>query len=67
LEVKNKSADIYLAHGNKDTTISIETHDKSMAFLKGKGLNPYGVVEECGHTISKAMIGNLTDWFYKKL
>jgi predicted esterase len=67
LKIKNKSADIYLAHGNKDTTISIETHDKSMAFLKGKGINPYEFVDDCGHTISKAMIGNLTDWVYKKL
>jgi hypothetical protein len=38
-----------------------------MAFLKGKGINPYEFVDDCGHTISKAMIGNLTDWFYKKL
>jgi predicted esterase len=67
LEMKNKSADIYLAHGNKDTTISIETHNKSMSFLKGKGFNPYEFVDDCGHTISKAMIGNLTDWLYKML
>jgi len=67
LEIKNKNADIYLAHGNKDTTISIETHYKSMAFLKRKGINPYEFVDDCVHTISKAMIGNLTDWFYEKL
>ena len=38
-----------------------------MAFLKRKGINPYEFVDDCGHTISKAMIGNLTDWFYEKL
>ena len=67
LEIKNRNADIYVAHGSKDTTISIETHVKSMAFLKGKGINPYEFVDDCGHTISKAMIDNLTDWVYKKL
>ena len=67
LQIKNKDADIYVAHGSKDTTISIETHHKSVAFLKEKGLNMYEFVDDCGHTISKEMISNLTDWFYKKL
>ena len=67
LEIKNKNADIYLAHGNKDTTISLETHYKSVTFLKEKGIAPYEFVDDCGHTISKAMIGNLTDWLYNKL
>ena len=67
LEINNKDADIYVAHGSKDTTISIETHHKSVAFLKEKGLNMHEFVDDCGHTISKEMISNLTDWFYKKL
>ena len=67
LEIKNKDPDIYVAHGSKDTTISIETHHKSVAFLKEKGLNMYEFVDDCGHTISKEMISNLTGWFYKKI
>ena len=67
LEIKNKDADIYVAHGSKDTTISIETHHKSVAFLKEKGLNMYEFVDDCGHTISKEMISNLTVWLHKKL
>ena len=67
LEIKNKDADIYVAHGSKDTTISIGTHHKSVAFLKEKGLNMHEFVDDCGHTISKEMISDLTDWFYKKL
>ena len=67
LEIKNKDADIYVAHGSKDTTISIETHHKSMAFLKEKGLNPHEFIDGCGHTISKEMISNLTDWFFKRV
>ena len=67
LEIKNKHADIYMAHGSKDTTISIGTHNKSVAFLKEKGLNMHEFVDDCGHTISKEMISDLTDWIYKKL
>ena len=65
--IQNKDADIYVAHGSKDTTISIETHHKSMAFLKEKGLNPHEFVDGCGHTISKEMISDLTDWFFKRV
>lgn len=67
LEIKNRNADIYVAHGSKDTTISIETHYKSMAFLKEKGLNAHEFIDGCGHTISKEMISNLTDWFFKRI
>lgn len=67
LKINNKDIEIYLAHGSKDTTISIGTHNKSIAFLKENGLNPLEFVDDCGHTISKAMIANLTDWLYKKL
>ena len=56
-----------MAHGSKDTTISIETHHKSVSFLKEKGLNMHEFIDDCGHTISKEMISNLTDWFYKRL
>ena len=67
LEIKNKDVDIYVAHGSKDTTISIGTHHKSMAFLKEKSLSVHEFVDDCGHTISKEMISDLTDWFYKRL
>ena len=67
LQIKNKTADIYMAHGSKDTTISIATHDKSMTFLRDKGLDAVEFIDDCGHTISKAIIGNLTNWIFKRI
>ena len=67
LKIRNTSADLYLAHGSKDMTISIETHHKSIAFLKEKKLEPEVFIDDCGHTISKAMISDLTGWFLKRV
>ena len=49
------------------TTISIDTHKRSIDFLKDNKLSYTEFIDDCGHTISKGMINNLTDWLYKKL
>ena len=67
INIKNKDKDIYIAHGSSDTTISIETHKKSIHFLKENGVDFYEFTDDCGHTISKAMINDLTEWLYRKL
>jgi hypothetical protein len=30
-------------------------------------LNAHEFIDGCGHTISKEMISNLTDWFFKRI
>ena len=67
IDVKSNKKEIYIAHGSSDTTISLDTHTKSVSFLKDKGFNPTEFVDDCGHTISKGMIGNLTEWLYGKI
>lgn len=66
LNILNTDAQIYIAHGNKDTTISIDTHNKSVEFLRSNGCNLEQFVDECGHTISKKMIDSLSTWMYAR-
>ena len=65
--LKNREVSIFISHGNKDTTISIDTHNKSVNYLKSNDIEYIEFVDDCGHTISKPMISELTKWFYKKL
>ena len=67
INVSDKNKDVYIAHGSNDTTISIETHKRSIDFLKDNKLSYTEFIDDCGHTISKGIINNLTDWLYKKL
>ena len=67
LEIKNNKKEIYVSHGRNDTTISIDTHNKSLNFLRENGCSFTQFTDNCGHTISKPMIENLTNWFYEKL
>jgi predicted esterase len=67
MTILNRDAEIYIAHGNNDTTISIDTHNRSVEFLRHNGYKPNEFIDECGHTISKKMIENLTGWLYKRL
>ena len=67
INIVDHSKDIYVAHGKNDTTISIETHEKSIRFLKKNNLSYTEYLDGCGHTISKAMIGSLSEWMYNRL
>ena len=67
INIVDHSKDIYVAHGKNDTTISIETHEKSIRFLEKNNLSYTEYLDECGHTISKAMIGSLSEWMYNRL
>ena len=67
INIVDHSKDIYVAHGKNDTTISIETHEKSIRFLKKNNLSYTEYLDDCGHTISKAMIGSLSEWMYNRL
>ena len=67
INIVDHSKDIYVAHGKNDTTISIETHEKSIRFLEKNNLSYTEYLDDCGHTISKAMIGSLSKWMYNRL
>ena len=67
MSITNKDIEIYIAHGNKDMTITIDTYNKSIEFLKLNGYEPIQFIDDCGHTISKKMIENLSSWLYGKL
>ena len=67
INIVDHSKDIYVAHGRNDTTISIETHEKSIRFLEKNNLSYTEYLDDCGHTISKAMIGSLSEWMYNRL
>tara|TARA_B100000035_G_scaffold305371_1_gene306130 strand:+ start:3574 stop:4194 length:621 start_codon:yes stop_codon:yes gene_type:complete len=67
INITDVNKDIYIAHGQKDTTITIETHKRSIDFLEDNKLSYTEYVDDCGHTISKDMINNLTEWMYKIL
>ena len=67
INIVDHSKDIYIAHGKNDTTISIETHEKSIRFLEKNNLSYTEYLDDCGHTISKDMIGSLSEWMYNRL
>ena len=67
INIVDINKDIYISHGSNDTTISIDTHKRSIDFLKDNKLSYTEFIDDCGHTISKEIINNLTDWLYKKL
>ena len=67
INIIDHKKDIYVAHGKNDTTISIETHEKSIKFFEKNNLSYTEYLDDCGHTISKAMIGSLSEWMYNRL
>ena len=67
LTVNYKEKEIYIAHGSKDTTISIDTHKKSIQYLEERKIAFTEFIDDCGHTISKAMITDLSSWLYKRI
>ena len=67
INIMDHNKDIYVAHGKNDTTISIETHKKSVSFLEKNNLSYTEYVDDCGHTISKGMISSLSKWMYDRL
>ena len=53
INIVDHSKDIYVAHGKNDTTIPIETHEKSIRFLEKNNLSYTEYLDDCGHTISR--------------
>ena len=66
INIVDHTKDIYVAHGKNDTTISFDTHKKSIDFLDKNNLSFTEYVDDCGHTISKAMISSLSEWMYER-
>ena len=67
IKIKSTNKSIYIAHGASDTTISLDTHKKSIQYLDENNFDYNEFIDDCGHTISKAIISNLTEWLLKKL
>ena len=65
IQIRSKDKRVYLSHGTKDTTIRIETHKKSLQYLKSNNLSFHEFLDDCGHTISKPMLDDLTNWLYQ--
>ena len=67
ISLVNRDVSVYISHGKKDSTISIDTHKLSVEYLKNNKINQTEFIDDCGHTISKPMIDSLTKWLYQKL
>ncbi len=67
INIRNNDVSVFISHGSKDTTISIDTHKKSTEYLNTNSIKLTEFIDDCGHTISKPMIDSLTDWFSLKL
>ena len=67
IDIKNNDVNVYISHGKKDTTISLDTHKKSTEYLRDNAIKFTEFIDDCGHTISKPMIDSLTDWLFLKL
>ncbi|MBH43878.1 MAG: hypothetical protein CMD88_00260 [Gammaproteobacteria bacterium] len=53
---------VFLAHGTKDLTITIETHKKTLEFLNRKKINVNDFSSTFGHTITKEVISETSYW-----
>jgi len=53
---------IFLAHGEKDLTISIDTHHKTLRFLKQKNVDVSEFTSIFGHTMTKEVIMKTSYW-----
>ena len=67
IKITNADVNVFISHGDKDSTISIETHMESIQYLKDNSVEYTEFIDDCGHTISKPMIDSLTNWFSLKL
>jgi len=67
INIRNRDVSVFISHGSKDTTISIDTHKKSTEYLNNNYIKLTEFIDDCGHTISKPMIDSLTDWLSLKL
>jgi len=61
----NDNEKLYIAHGEKDEVIKIETHQKTMRFLESLDINIDETVNEFGHTVPTGIIDEIVDWIDK--
>ena len=65
---KNKSvvgAKIFIAHGKSDNVITFESYKKTINFLESKCDDIHKYVGDFGHTITKEVTTEMTDWISK--
>jgi len=65
---KNKSvesAKIFIAHGKSDNVITFESYKKTINFLDSKCDDIHKCVGDFGHTITKEVTTEMTDWISK--
>ena len=56
---------IFIGHGTQDNVISIETHNKTMQFLKKLNVSIEESVGQFGHTVPNKIIFDVVGWIRK--
>ena len=56
---------LFIGHGTQDNVISIETHNKTMQFLKKLNFSIKESVGQFGHTVPNKIIYDVVDWIRK--
>ena len=60
-----KNEKLFIGHGTQDNVISIETHNKTMQFLKKLNFSIKESVGQFGHTVPNKIIYDVVDWIRK--
>ena len=62
-----KDARIFIAHGKSDNVITFESYEKTIKFLQNKCSHIHKYEGNFGHTITKEVTAEMTDWISKQL
>ena len=57
-----EDAEIFIAHGTNDNVITFESYEKTIDFLQSRCSNIRKYVDGFGHTITKEVTAEMTDW-----
>ena len=58
----SQDAKIFIAHGKSDNVITFESYEKTIDFLQTRCRNIHKYVDDFGHTITKEVTAEMTDW-----
>ncbi len=58
---------IFIAHGKNDNVISFESYKKTIDFLQSRCTSIHEYVDDFGHTITKEVTAEMTEWLSKLL
>ncbi len=64
-EKKVEANKIFIAHGKSDNVISFETYEKTVYFLESRCNHICKYEGDFGHTITKEVTAEMTDWISK--